>query len=326
MVMIVLAHVLRGLAAADLLDDQRPWYDELDTVLYLVHLPIFMVVSGLFLARSAQRPGFLGRRLLLLGYLFVLWTVIQGAVKVAAGGLANNPVTLRDLVSLLWHPESQLWFLPTFATLTIVVTLVAPWRGTYRRLLLVVLAVLSVGLWGVFGTWSGTQGLALLVPFAAGVLLGVDRATPALRRPAAIPVGLVLVVAYLALALLTEPTPPSESFWPRTPESVALGVVATACGTAGILALTAHVHGRLGAGLAVLGRRSLEIFVAHIVFTAGARIVLEQLGVTSLAIQIVLGVSLGLAGPLLLVVASERLGWRWLFAPPQSRRARVAAR
>ena len=305
-----------------MLEDDQPWYDEVDTLMYLVHLPVLMVVSGLFLARSAQRPGFLAQRLLLLGYLFVLWTVVQGLVKVAAGGLANNPVPPRELVTLFWHPASQLWFLPTLAAMTVLVTVVAPWRSPIRRLVLAGLALACIGLWGVFGTWTGTQGWALLVPFAAGVLLGAERATPALAHRAAAPVGLVLIACLLVLALVTDPTPPSESFWPRTPGSVAAGIVATAGGTVGLLAVSAHARGRLAQVLALLGRRSLEIFVAHIVFTAGVRIALLQAGVTDLTAHVVAGIG----GPLVLAVAGERLGWRWLFAPPEVRREPVATR
>lgn len=318
--MIVLGHVLRGLSAADLLDPATGWYEEVDTLLYLVHLPVFMFVSGLFLARSAAHGrSFLAGRLLTLTYLFVLWTAIQGAVKVAAGSLANDPVSARDLVTELWKPDSQLWFLPTLAAMTVAVVSLAPWRGTARFTATTALALVCVGLWGIFGTWAGTQGWALFLAFAAGVLIGAQRAGGLLRMRWVGVTGVVLVGVYLTVALLTEPTPPSDEFWPRNVASVALGVVATVCGTIGVLAVSSVIGGRLRTALAFLGRHSLEIFVAHIVFTAGTRIVLEQVGILDPAAQAVAGLGVGVGGPLFLALVAEQAGWKWLFGPPKRR-------
>ena len=129
---IVLGHVERGLASALLLP-----YDTaltLDRLLYLFHLATFAYLSGLFVRRAVERDGvrrMLTRRVTLFVWLYLLWTLIQGSVRVAASSVANTPVTVGDIVRI-WIPEGQLWFLPWLIGVTVVAVVTQPWRSRGR--------------------------------------------------------------------------------------------------------------------------------------------------------------------------------------------------
>ena len=86
----------------------------LDRVLYLFHLSTFAYLSGLFVRRTVERDGprkVVVRRTTLLLWLYLLWTVIQGSVRVAASSVSNTAITVQDVLRV-WIPEGQLWFLP----------------------------------------------------------------------------------------------------------------------------------------------------------------------------------------------------------------------
>ena len=98
---IVLGHVMRGLSAAAIADPLQGWYEEVDTGLYLVHLSVFFFVSALFLRRGVDREGsstYLKRRIALLAWLFLAWTLIQGTIQLLSARLVNTPIEPISLV------------------------------------------------------------------------------------------------------------------------------------------------------------------------------------------------------------------------------------
>jgi fucose 4-O-acetylase-like acetyltransferase len=317
---IVLGHVLRGGAGADIVDGGGEFFDELDTALYAVHLPIFAFLSGIFVRRGVERSGravYLRSRLTLFAYLYVVWTVLQGGVKLVTGSLANSPLTVRGLIESLWRPDTQLWFLPFLAMVTLAAALVAPWRDRRRAVSSSIVAVaMSLTAWGVGGALVGTQGLGLVAFFWAGVVVGpTGLAALGPRAAVAVTVGGALFFAVLAFS---DPVTATSSHEPRTAATVALGVIAATAGTVAALGLSQVLGLRQGAWLAFLGRRSLEIFLAHIIFTAATRIALIQFGVTAVAPHLALGTLIGICGPLALWWVGTRVGAPWLFVAPRT--------
>ncbi|PKW28001.1 acyltransferase family protein [Phycicoccus duodecadis] len=325
-VMIVLGHVLRGAAGAGLVSGGEPLFDELDSALYLVHLPVFAVLAGVFVGPSVRRAGagpFLRRRALLFGWLYLVWTVLQGAVKLLTGSLVNTPTSPAGVLRQLVAPDSQLWWLGLVLLLSAAAALVRPWEGGARAWASGLVALVVSGLaWGHQGTYLFLQGLGLTAFFWAGAVAGTDGWRRATRGAPVVLVGGGLVAA--VLLVLTDPMPPTS--WTRGPDptALALGVVASVAGTGAVLAvgvLLARGPAALSAVLTLLGRRSLEIYLAHIVATAGARVVLLQLGVGDLTVHLLAGTVAGLVFPLALWWGAERLHAPWLFRLPSRRPA-----
>ena len=73
----------------------------------------------------------------------------------------------------------------------------------------------------------------------------------------------------------------------------------------------------MGGVVALVGRRSLEIFLAHIVVASGTRILLVQAGVSDPWVHVLLATTLGVLVPIVLASLAERLGWLWLFGLPR---------
>ena len=64
--------------------------------------------------------------------------------------------------------------------------------------------------------------------------------------------------------------------------------------------------------------RSLAIYVSHTNFTAGTRVALGMIGLTALPLEVVAGVVVGVAGPLLLYAVAQRAHLGWLYRPPSA--------
>ncbi|RYC05820.1 acyltransferase family protein [Nocardioides zhouii] len=317
---IVLGHVERGLASALLMPLETAM--TLDRVVYLVHLTTFAYLSGLFVRRSVERDGprrVVVRRTTLLVWLYLLWTLIQGFTRVAASSVSNTVITVEDVLRI-WVPEGQLWFLAWLIAVTVVAAITQPWRNrAVGGLLLVASAVLAVAVWGFEPLYVFTRGWALLLPFLVGCVVTHTRHT-ALARHLVQVAGAALVgtAVWLWIGLATDATTPTTGGAVRTVDTVALGLLGSVAGTVAILAWAALLGRTPVAGLlSVVGRRSLEIFLAHIVVTAGTRAGLVRLDVTDPWVHVVAGTTLGLLVPIGLAVAAERLGWIWLFGLPR---------
>src|SRR5690349_8253617 len=72
-------------------------------------MPIFFLVSGLFVLRSLRRSSgeFLANKTRTLLWPYLLWSVISLAVGTVAGSASNYGVTLADLPDLLYNPPLQ---------------------------------------------------------------------------------------------------------------------------------------------------------------------------------------------------------------------------
>ena len=323
-VAIVLGHVERGLASAGLLAlDQAAL---LDRLLYLFHLSTFAYLSGLFVRRAVDRDGpsrLVLRRLTLFTWLYLLWTLVQGTVRVVASSAANTPVTFAD-VARIWVPEGQLWFLPWLVAVTTVAALTRPWRSRPRAVVLLVgSGVLAVLVWGYDPLYAFTRGWALLLPFLAGALVTERRHAAAVRRlvPTAA-VALAGGVVWVWVGLGTAAVPPTTGGAGRTATTVALGMAGCLAGTLAALSVAALLaRTPVGVPLAAIGRRSLEIFLAHIVVAAGTRIVLVRVGVDDPVVLLSCCTALGVLVPVVLAAGVERLGWWWVFGAPSRARA-----
>lgn len=321
MVAIVLGHVLRGLSAADLAPRTSEWFLETDDALYSFHLAVFAVLAGTFLRPGVEKRGiaaYLRPRVTLLVYLYLLWTVIQGAFKVVVGNLVNSPLPLDRFLTSFATAEGQMWWLAFLAAVTVAGAVTRPWVSRTRAALSsLVVAVISLLAWGWTGPWVFMEGISLAAFFWAGMLLGRRGLEPVTRGSgAALAAGLGLGFGGALLAL-TDPMPPSSWIGPRTASAIALGVVTSVALSLGVLGVAGLLRrSALARPLGFVGQHSLEIFLAHIIATAGTRIALDRLGVETLWVQVPAGVAVGVLLPLGLWWVGRRIGFPWLFASP----------
>ncbi|KQQ05906.1 MULTISPECIES: acyltransferase family protein [unclassified Rathayibacter] len=321
---IVAGHVLRGLASSQIIDSFSTSAQLADRLLYSVHLAVFAFLTGLFIRQSVEKAGvsaYVRARVIQFLYLYVVWQILQSLVKVVTSSFVNSPKALVEVL-WFWYPEGQLWYLPLLTVVLPFIAIVGPWRSGVRAGLAVgVSLVVGLASWGLNGPVAGTQGYGILPFFVVGALVGAGAFAAWAGRVRATWVVLALVVGggiYVA-GNVWGGTPPTTGGEVRTGGSVAVGVVATCAGIVFVLAvawLIARYASPVAAFASLLGRRSLEIFLGHILFASGSRIVLDALGVTSVAVYIVVGVAVGIAGPVVLIRVLDKMRFPWLFAAP----------
>ena len=352
---IVIGHVVRGLAAADLVPRTSALVLEVDDAFYSFHLTIFAVLLGVFLRPGVEKHGpgaYVRSRVALFAYLYAVWTVLFGATRrvtdvaaetaeqgVEQGVDAVDPEAVAGAVAGRWDgfvadrlhalllADGPLWWLGFLVLVTVAGALVRPWTSRTRAVASSVVVVTgSLLAWGWTGPWVFLEGLALLAFVWAGLLVGRERLTVVTRPPHATWIALGGLGAGAAALWLTDPMPPTSWLGPRTLGAVAWGVptsVALCLGTFAVSGILARR--RLARPLAFLGERSLEIFLAHIVLTDIARHALTVADVTDVTTHVVVGSVAGVLGPLALWWLGRRIHTPWLFERPHLRRSRTPA-
>lgn len=318
---IVVSHVLRGLASDDDLPRTSAGFIEIDDALYSWHVAVFAIVAGALLPAAVDRRGplaYLRPRVLLFTYLYVLWTVLQAGTKQAETAGGGDPVDTGGFLQSFATAYGQLWWLAFMVLATVAAVAVRPWLGTVRACASTALvAGVAVASWGWTGPWVFEEGLALLLFFWVGMLAGRDGLT---RVTTSGLTGWIVVVGLgvgVALLVVSDPMPPTSWLGPRTVTAVAVGVVTSAALCLGALALSGVLaRTPLARILALLGQRSLEIFLGHILAIEVSAALLGTLGVEDLTTQVALGTVAGLTLPVGLWWLGRRIGFPWLFTTP----------
>lgn len=280
--------------------------------IYAFHMPLFFLLSGLMvaprLAKGERR--FFGTLLPTLVWPYFLWSAIQFSVIFALGTLVNHPISnyWPVILGLPFSTVSQFWFLHALLLLHMLAMLIVPRLGS-QAFLLIAIALKSVVLLVVMPVAIKSVCTHALF-YALGVHLGVGGIDQLVVRHRAAVKALILPAIAIALMLITINAAPlfgsdvdlahdqtsaiGNLAWRFPVLATAMFAVAACLGVASLARVAALRW------LTTLGQLTMPIFVLHILFIAGTRIVATKTGLISDPFGLLVVTMLaGLAGPLL---------------------------
>lgn len=318
-VIVVFAHLWRGLAGAGLLNSWSPaLVAGVSSACTLLSMPIFFFVSGLLYGRSMERrhglKEFAGK-VDAIFYPYLIWSIIIGLCEVLGAGLRNHSGGWGDLLDILWNPHGIFWFLYvlllTFALVELVIFFVGIQRA--RKLVLLIGGLLLLAYPWTPKLFCLPEFCMSFIYFAVGMTLAAS--LPKVQKPSwavfALALGGLLLLTYMAHAVWGMGT--------RSQRSVSPNALPTALVALALFMAMCYALPETGlAWLAYLGERSMDIYLVHLLFVATVRIILQKaFHAHVLGIYFVLGISLGIGGALLLSHIIKSSWARYLFAPPQ---------
>lgn len=302
-VLVVFGHVWRGLWQAQILT-HGPLFAAIDKAIYLFHMPLFFLVSGMLFEKSARRDGVLAsilKRCETLLFPLLIWSWIFAAFLLIAGAFTSRG-SLTPMEALLYPfpPQDIFWFLWALFLIQVFCLLLL---RVIDRILIVVL----LGSFALTVLQPNIPGTALLDGFSTGLpffIFGMLLTRRELygivpsRSTAAIGAGVFLISVSGAIAFGLQPQP----------LGTLLSLLATLGFCAAVYGLAPHLPSRIMAGVTFLGATSMAIYVMHIAPEAAARVVLVQLGFDALWIQLLAGMLAGIFIPLAAYHCLKRLG------------------
>jgi fucose 4-O-acetylase-like acetyltransferase len=319
-VLVVLGHEIAGLADSQIIS----WSSTAHFFyawIYAFHMPLFFFISGLFISHSLKKSFgvFALEKVRTILYPYFLWSLITMCSKSLFPGSVNHPYGLPDLLLIFFDPIDQYWFLYVLFGLFMIFG--AGLKAGMNRWVVLILAIaLNPSLSPIHIPPSPPLIEAALsaIYFALGVVVSGERMSRVISDVktrwliVAFPAGLAIA----ALAGWVGAT--GRSYF------VLIFAISGICGALALARLLDRT--RLAWLFRTLGRRSLEIFVAHILATAGMRVALVKIAhVTAATPHFVLGALAGICFPLAMVWVCEAIGLELVFRLPSTPRVRPAA-
>jgi fucose 4-O-acetylase-like acetyltransferase len=297
----VCGHVIGGLRDAGLVTDQGA-FSALFYLIYTFHMPMFFLLSGIFVESrlTRSRPEFLRSTLSRIVWPYFLWSIIQLAVINVLGSLANTPVPFdfESYVALIWRPSSQFWYLHILFIFLISSCLIVPHFGAKW---LFAVSIFVYSLQELYTFAYPLSHMCRFFPFyALGVLLGGDLVRARASDTRALLIATCAAGVWLVCA--SDARGAGYGYWSDG------AIPAAIAGTLAWLALANVPQVAQQPLLRSLGQRSLAIFLLHVLFVAGTRIVLHKLlGIAQPLMIFPLAIVAGVAGPLLVYTLARRL-------------------
>jgi peptidoglycan/LPS O-acetylase OafA/YrhL len=270
------------------------WYRELNDLLAYIRMPLFTFLSGFVYAYRPFRSGFLkflagkGRRLLL--PMFVVGTCFALLQAYTPG--TNNPQ--YDWSTLHIIPVAHFWFIEALFIIFIVVALLelASAFVHLRGFLLIFAISIVLFVSNIHIVYFSLSGAIYLAPFFL-IGMAVYRYRPLMDGDQWLSLlFLGGTVIFMALQI-TESLPKRPS---RSLEGLGIGLFfCTGLYLANLKSLI----------LARIGFFSYAIYLYHVFFTAGTRILLEKLGVNNLSILFFWGLLAGICMPIIVEIVFD---------------------
>ena len=270
----------------------------------LLRMPLFTFLSGyVYALRPVEFGGywqFLRRKLARLYVPIVAVGVLFFTVALYAPGVNSRPAA-GAVLDLLVYPYAHFWFVQALIVILGVVglaeifgLLVTPFR--YSAMLCLAVLVQLFGATDI-EFFSIARAGYLLPFFLLGV--GVRRYAGKLQWNE----GFVLLSMLLFAAMLATHIAGILGWYGAPLE--ARTFAATMLSASGLLVLAKFV--RRSNALDSIGEYAFAIYLFHVFFTAGMRAVLVSSGVQSVALQVALGLFVGIAGPIALERVVNRM-------------------
>lgn len=294
--LVVLAHTYRGVTAAGV--STFSYLELIDNVIYTFHMPLFFFISGIFFVNSiAKRSNseFVVNKVETIVYPYLLWGTIQGLMIAyfSSKGIANQDIKYIEVVQF-WKPVGQFWFLHNLFFIMLFTGLVFRLNLLKYKFALIAIATilylfpeLSKDFF-FFSILSKSWIFFLLGLLSKDYLSSLDKIN---TNGFGFFVGCIIALQLYFHCILK-----------MTYESRGVGTLILAFSSILIVIAAAKLlEGRVGKWVLLVGEQSMAIYLLHVFFASGARILLHKvIGINSLWIDLIIGTSLGMLLPLMI--------------------------
>lgn len=307
-ILVVMGHTLRGLEAANLLSFFNV-YGRIDAFIYLFHMPLMFMLSGLFIDKALPQSWseYVMKHSQRLLWPLILWTYIFFLIKIFAGGAANTPISWENFPIFPLPPQLHFWFLWAlflgFLIIKIIYTVCFAMKvKAISWPAITVVVLLMVIVWrssGFYSLW--TQQALVYLPF---ILTGMSLRTVLCTHPLYVLIGSV----FIAISTIITPLHGIASVYNYgAAMSISAAVISALALLSRYMSFT---------WLMFIGQASMAIFLAHTIVSALVRSLLISIDFRDVTGHIVVGVASGIIVPLIafaLIKKNKRLlkivGW-----------------
>jgi fucose 4-O-acetylase-like acetyltransferase len=327
-ILVCYRHVFEGSKEAGVPVGDYNFLEYANIFLYSFRMPLFFIISGLFITRSLQKKGlklYVEGRARAILYPYFVWGMLQLTLQMIFTKYTNGHPTASSYLNLLYQPRecAQFWYLYALFNVSVLYAF-TKYFLKLPPVYNIVVGIIFFYLSSLIYQQNIRTGLAFdilhyYIFFAVGDFLGsylLDEKNKKYLESGKllllilIPFGVGQV--YFLLENLSHTTGKYmhvEFYQPFVFLLIAL------VGCVFVINLSFYLQKKnYLKWLTVLGRNSLYIYVSHVIVFSFVRIILNKFfGIQNVAIILLSGIMSGLFIPLLLYRLAVRLNLRWIF-------------
>jgi fucose 4-O-acetylase-like acetyltransferase len=324
--LVVYRHVFEGLANVGVGSNSYPVLKYFNIFFFSFRMPLFFIVSGIFLASSLMRKsvgGYVNNRFQTIFYPLMIWGIIQVSLQLGFADYVNAKRTPMDYLNLIIDPRriEQFWYLNALFFVSVLYAIIT-WYAKFKPV-----QQLVTGLFFYFiaaycqmnNIQMGflTDVLFFYVFFAIGDVVSDmilnDKNYKLLSSYRSM---LLLLPVFVALQhyFTTLNLAHGDDYYIQfqRPE---LYIITALVGCAFIMNVSFVLQKlNIFRYLRVLGYHSLYIYAMHLMITAGFRVLLVRvLGIENVPVIMIISIAGGVLLPVIFYNLAEKAGLWWLF-------------
>ena len=313
-ILVVYGHVARGLEKGGI---NAPFYnfELVDSIIYSFHMPLFFFLSGLFFCYSFFKKG--SRKLVFskidtIFYPYVLWSLLQGGIEILLSNYTNGTIVVSDVLSFLWAPRAQFWFLYALFFIFILSSLIYS-KIPDRFSIYIFVFSLVIYLYPVL--LPDVYILKTIASYFVFFMLGII-----FTRYFKVEYFLSLItLSVLFIAFIIGQWLFHYYMSYKYTDSGILLFLLTCISITFVVSLSSFLSTFNYKVLAYVGSSSMAIFLMHILIGSGTRVILSKLfGIDAFVIHLLLGCLAGIVGPIFALYLIKKLNVKFVFSAPVS--------
>lgn len=327
-ILVLYRHVFEGIKQAGISVAHYLPVEYANIMFYSFRMPLFFIVSGVFVARSLHKRGiqkFIENKARTIIYPYVIWGSLQIILQYIFSAYINTDKENLNLLYLLYSPREvgQFWYLYALfnvAVLYVILKVYAKLNALQCTALGILMFYLSSLLSQYqVNTWFMADILHYFVFFAVGdlfssiVLNSIHNEVGYFKKH--ILLWVIPFIGAQAVYLYLNLQHPSVLFdYVEYSMPVIFLIIAfLGCGFVILLSQYLDKTGKIK-WLRIVGEHSLYIYVVHVIVMAAVRIfMMHVLGITNLPLLLITGILVGLLIPILLYKLAIKANMPWLF-------------
>jgi fucose 4-O-acetylase-like acetyltransferase len=342
-ILVAYRHVYEGAKQSGINVDQYKMLEYANIFFYSFRMPLFFIVSGIFISLSVQKSGikkYIGTRARTILYPYFIWGTLQLLLQMVFAKYANGQPDPKSFLHMFYLPRelAQFWYLYTLFSVSMlyllskfilkipaILNLVAGLLMFYLSALLyqdvlpksfIIEALHHSFLFDLFHYY---------IFFVIGDLAGKFLLSQRIREMASDGMN-VMILLFFFLAAQT------YFLWANLNNAAAkymyvefyqpfVFIIIAIVGCSFMMFLTCWMDKRgIMPWLTVLGKYSLYIYVAHVIVFAAVRTFLTKaFGITDALIIVATGMFFGILVPVYMYRLADRFNMRWIFTLEKKR-------
>lgn len=327
-ILVVYRHVFEGIKESGFAFQNYMFLEYANIFFYSFRMPLFFIVSGIFLSISLRKKGlyeFVKTRLRMVLYPYFVWGFLQITLQIIFTKYTNGHPNISSYLNLFYQPReiAQFWYLYALFNVSVLYALfinVLKFTPVYNIFIGLVFFYLSsivyqenIKIGFVFDILHNFIFVAI-GDLVSSYLLDKknQRYFESGKILSMMIVPFITVQAYFLSQNLNHSTS-KYMFVEYYQPFIFLLIAMTGC--LFIINLTFYLQKKnILLWLTILGKNSLYIYVAHVISFVGIRIILTKLwGIENVLILLISGIIAGLLIPLLLHKLALLINIPWVF-------------